>query len=301
MRKNKRGGKMKFITFIENAEEKIGIITKDNERVVDINKVLGEEFYDMTEFIWNNEEYMEKLIDIYEKNENSHYKLEDVLVISPVPRPATDILCVGLNYSDHVKESQSVQDPDKKIEVPVFFTKRVLKAIGDGEIIQKHEGITEEIDYEAELGVVMGKEGISIKEEDAEEYIFGYTIVNDISARDLQRKHNQWFKGKGLDTHTSIGPCIVYKKYIENPENLNISSRVNGETRQNSNTKNLIFNIPFLIEELSKGMTLIPGDIVATGTPAGVGMGFKPPKYLKSGDIVECEIEKIGILKNIME
>ena len=269
--------------------------------MIDINKTLWSEFYDMTEFIWSNEEYMEKLVDIYEKNEKSHYNLEDVMIISPVPRPATDILCVGLNYSDHIKESQSVQDPDKKIEVPVFFTKRVLKAIGDGETILRHEGITEEIDYEAELGVVMGKEGINIPEEDADEYIFGYTIVNDISARDLQRKHNQWFKGKGLDSHTSIGPCIVYKKYIENPENLNISSRVNGETRQNSNTKNLIFSAPYLIEELSKGMTIIPGDIIATGTPAGVGMGFKPPKYLKSGDVVECEIEKIGILKNIVE
>ena len=292
---------MKFITFLENAEEKIGIISKDNKKVIDINKTLGSEFYDMTEFIWSNEEYIEKLVNIYEKNEKSHYNLEDVMIISPVPRPATDILCVGLNYSDHIKESQSVQDPDKKIEVPVFFTKRVLKAIGDGEIILRHEGITEEIDYEAELGVVMGKEGINIPEEDADEYIFGYTIVNDISARDLQRKHNQWFKGKGLDSHTSIGPCIVYKKYIENPENLNISSRVNGETRQNSNTKNLIFSAPYLIEELSKGMTIIPGDIIATGTPAGVGMGFKPPKYLKSGDVVECEIEKIGILKNIVE
>lgn len=292
---------MKFITFIFNSEEKIGIITKNHKKVIDINKILNEDFYDMLEFIWANEKYIEKLIQIYEEEKVSHYNLEEVLIVAPIPRPSNDILCVGLNYSDHIKESQSVQDPDKKIEVPVFFTKRALNAIGNGDTILKHESITQEIDYEAELGVIIGKEGININEDNTDEYIFGYTVVNDISARDLQRQHNQWFKGKGLDTHTSIGPCIVYKSYIDSPVELNISSKVNGEVRQNSNTKNLIFSIPYLIEELSKGMTLLPGDIIATGTPSGVGMGFKPPKYLKSGDIVECEIERIGVLKNIME
>ncbi len=291
---------MKFITFIIEDEEKIGIISKNGEKIIDINEVLEEDFYDMIEFIWENEKYMDELIKIYEGEEINHYDLADVLLVAPIPRPVKDVLCVGLNYSDHIKESQSVQDPNKKIEDPVFFTKRVINAIGSDEVIDKHEGITEEIDYESELGVVIGREGINLSEDNAEDNIFGYTIVNDISARDLQRRHNQWFKGKGLDGHTSIGPCIVYKKYMTLPLELNISSKVNGEIRQNSNTKNLIFSIPFLIKELSKGMTLIPGDIIATGTPAGVGMGFKPPKFLKSGDVVECEIEKIGVLRNIL-
>ena len=292
---------MKFITFIIEDDEKIGIISKDGNKVIDINEILEEDFYDMIEFIWENEKYIDELVKVYEKGEISHYDFADVLIVAPIPRPVKDVLCVGLNYSDHIKESQSVQDPNKKIDDPVFFTKRVINAIGPNEIIQKHDGITKEIDYESELGVVVGKEAINLSEDNAEEYIFGYTIVNDISARDLQRKHNQWFKGKGLDSHTSIGPCIVYKKYMSLPIELNISSKVNGEVRQNSNTRNLIFSIPFLMKELSKGMTLVPGDIIATGTPAGVGIGFKPPKLLKSGDIIECEIENIGISRNQLE
>ena len=291
---------MKFITFIIEDEEKIGIISKNGEKIIDINEVLEEDFYDMIEFIWENEKYMDELIKIYEGEEISHYDLSDVLLLAPIPRPVKDVLCVGLNYSDHIKESQSVQEPNKKIEDPVFFTKRVINAIGSDEVIDKHEGITEEIDYESELGVVIGREGINLSEDNAEDNIFGYTIVNDISARDLQRRHNQFFIFYLLDGHTSIGPCIVYKKYMALPLELNISSKVNEEIRQNSNTKNLIFSILFLIKELSKGMTLIPGDIIATGTPAGVGMGFKPPKFLKSGDVVECEIEKIGVLRNIL-
>ena len=292
---------MKFITFRADNQEKIGFLTKDEKKILDINKYLGYKYRDMNDFLGRHEEDIEELINTYERDTAWDYSFEDVKILSPIPRPQKDVLCVGLNYNDHIKESQSVQDPDKKIEAPVFFTKRVLDASGSDDIIKKHEKNTAEIDYEAELGVVMGKRGIDINIENAEDYIFGYTIINDFSARDLQRKHNQWFKGKGLDTYTAVGPCIIYKKYIALPLELDIESRVNNETRQKSNTKNMIFSIPFLIQELSKGMTLIPGDVIATGTPSGVGMGFKPPKYLKSGDIIECEIENIGILKNIIE
>lgn len=156
-------------------------------------------------------------------------------------------------------------------------------------------------DYEVELAVIIGKDGKDIPFEEAEDYIFGYTIGNDITVRDIQKKHIQWFKGKSLDTCTSIGPYIVHKSAIPFPVDLDISSKVNGEIRQKSNTKDLIFDIPTIISDLSKGLTLRAGDIILTGTPAGVGAGFKPPKYLKPGDIVECYIEKIGSLTNIIE
>ena len=160
---------------------------------------------------------------------------------------------------------------------------------------------TYKIDYEVELAIIIGKGGKDISPENAEEYIFGYTIGNDISARDVQTKHTQWFKGKSLDTFSPLGPCIVDKSEIKFPIELDISCKINGEVRQNSNTKNLIFDIAYILSDLSKALTLKAGDIILTGTPAGVGVGFKPHKYLKSGDIIECYIENIGRLTNIVE
>ncbi len=200
---------------------------------------------------------------------------------------------------DHVNEIKMTKISGTGIpEFPIYFTKVASPAIGNGDNIKFSNEVTSEVDYEVELAIVIGKEGINIKPENAQEYIFGYTIVNDISARDLQGKHTQWFKGKSLDTFCPMGPYIVHKSEIKFPVELNIQSRINGELRQNSNTKKLIFDIPYIISDLSKGLTLRPGDIICTGTPSGVGMGFVPPKLLKNNDVIECYIENIGKLVN---
>jgi 2-keto-4-pentenoate hydratase/2-oxohepta-3-ene-1,7-dioic acid hydratase in catechol pathway len=168
-------------------------------------------------------------------------------------------------------------------------------------MIQSHPGLVERLDYEAELAVIIGKTARNVPAADAEQYIFGYTILNDVSARVLQTAHKQWYFGKSLDGFTPIGPCIVTADEICFPPALPIRTRVNGELRQDSTTDLLITGIADIIAELSSGMTLLPGTIIATGTPSGVGMGFDPPKFLKSGDVVECEIEGIGVLRNTVD
>ncbi len=179
-----------------------------------------------------------------------------------------------------------------------IFSKVASPAIGQGDNIKAFPEYTDKADYEVELAVIIGKDGIDIRKEDAEDYIFGYTIVNDVSARNIQRKHGQWFKGKSLETYCPMGPVIVHKSALPFPIELEIKCSINGELRQNSNTKQLIFDIPSIIHDLSKGMYLRKGDIIITGTPAGVGLGFKPFKFLKPGDEIECSIEGIGTLKN---
>ncbi len=228
--------------------------------------------------------------------------LKKVKLLAPIPYPKRNIICLGKNYADHIKEIKGfTADPSDIPEHPIYFTKAGYPCVGHNDTILRHENATQKIDYEVELGVIIGKNGINISADEAESYIFGYTVGNDISARDLQKQHVNWFKGKSLKTHCSIGPWIVHKSLIPFPVCLNIQSRINGKIRQDSNTKNLIFNIPYIISDLSKGMELIPGDIILTGTPSGVGLGFNPPKYLQPGDKIECTIEKIGTLTNYIE
>lgn len=298
---------MKFITFQRDKELKVGMLSKDMNKVYDLNKLeLTYDYLDMVDFISKQTDSdLEKLSDIYFQESASRipaYNVEEITIHSPIIHPRHDILCLGLNYKDHVSESS--RGLNKEFELPkhpIYFSKRVNIAIGNEEKIKNDSNVTEMIDYEVELAVVIGKEGINIPKEEAEDYIFGYTILNDLSARDLQQRHQQWFRGKSLDTFTAMGPSIVHKSQLPFPIELNLYSRVNGEIRQVGNTKDFIFDIATVIHDLSQGMTLKPGDIIATGTPAGVGMGFKPPKYLKSGDLVECEIENIGILRNALE
>ncbi len=224
----------------------------------------------------------------------------NVEILSPIPHPRQDVICLGINYADHAeeaacfdKEAFSKDRPD-----PIFFSKRVNYSQGTGDIIPMHEDICDSPDYEAELGVVIGREACRVKAEDALQYIFGYTIVNDVSARNLQTKHKQWYCGKSLDGFTPMGPCIVSADEFDGIPKLDIRTYVNGELRQSSNTGNLITGIPEIIEILSSGMTLSPGTIIATGTPSGVAMGMDPPRFLKDGDEVICEIEGIGRLVN---
>ncbi|TKC18235.1 fumarylacetoacetate hydrolase family protein [Robertmurraya kyonggiensis] len=229
---------------------------------------------------------------------NLFLNLNDVKLLAPIPRPAKNIFCVGKNYEEHAIEMGSKDDIPEHVMV---FTKAPTTVIGPNETVLNHKNVTEQLDYEGELAVVIGKKGRGIKREEALDYIFGYTIVNDVTARDLQSRHKQFFIGKSLDASCPMGPWIVHSSVIENPNELNIETRINDEVRQSSNTKHFIFPIEEVISVLSAGMTLEPGDIIATGTPAGVGKGFKPPRFLKSGDKMEVFIEKIGKLVNDIE
>ena len=221
-------------------------------------------------------------------------------LLAPIPRPRQDILCLGMNYKDHAEEAAhySAEAFTKEKPVAVYFSKRVSQAVAPEGDIQRHADLVERLDYEVELGVILGRTARNVKAEEAGDYIFGYTVINDVSARDVQTGHKQWYFGKSLDGFTPMGPCIVTADEIAFPPALDISSAVNGEPRQHSNTRLFLTGIPALLEELTAGMTLLPGTIIATGTPAGVGMGFDPPKFLNTGDVVECTIQGIGTIRN---
>ena len=213
-----------------------------------------------------------------------------VRLLAPIPRPVKNIFCVGRNYVAHAAE-RGAEPPGH----PVFFTKPPTAVIGpETEIVA--DGLTQQLDFEVELALVIGREGKDIPPERVFEYLFGYTILNDVTARDLQKTHQQWFKGKSLDTFCPLGPAIVTPEAFANPEAVDIRMRVNGEVRQASNTSKMIFDIPTLVSVLSRGMTLWPGDILATGTPEGVGAA--DGRYLKPGDLLEAEVEGIGVLRN---
>ncbi|TAK55578.1 MAG: FAA hydrolase family protein [Dehalococcoidia bacterium] len=223
--------------------------------------------------------------------------LESVRLRAPITRPARNVVCVGLNYADHVAESQSVVGSNLP-EYPVFFSKPPSTVIGPGDEIPWHGHVSTAIDWEAELAVIIGHECRDVDEASALNVVFGYTVANDVTARDLQRRHGQWYKGKGLDGFCPMGPLVVTSDEIGDPHQLDIALRVNGVEKQRSNTRHLIFRIPRLIAEWSAGMTLFPGDILLTGTPSGVGVGRTPPEFLKPGDVVEAEVGGIGVLRN---
>jgi 2-keto-4-pentenoate hydratase/2-oxohepta-3-ene-1,7-dioic acid hydratase in catechol pathway len=220
----------------------------------------------------------------------------------PLPQARKNIFCVGRNYSEHIAEGARAQNiAIAATEVPVFFTKPPTAIRGPGDEVPIFPHVSTKVDYEVELAVVIGKAGRDIPSERAFEHVFGYTIMNDVTARDVQRRHgNQWFKGKGLDGSAPTGPWIVTADEIADPHALGIRLSVNGELRQNGNTRDMIFDIPTLIASLSEGLTLEPGDIIATGTPSGVGYAMEPPRFLVHGDRVVCEVDGIGQLENTM-
>jgi 2-keto-4-pentenoate hydratase/2-oxohepta-3-ene-1,7-dioic acid hydratase in catechol pathway len=229
--------------------------------------------------------------------------LANTKLLAPIPRPARNILCVGKNYREHAKEVQATAltagaDKDGVPEVPVIFTKWTSSVSGPSDPIPSYLDPTQSTDYEGELAVVIGPGGRGIARAEAMRHVYGYTIVNDVTARRLQKLHTQWFLGKSVDGYCPIGPAIITADEVPEVGKLQVQTRVNGELRQNGSVGDLIFDIPTLIETLSRTMTLEPGDIISTGTPAGVGMGFKPPKFLQTGDVVAVTIEPIGTLEN---
>ena len=285
---------MKLVTYLENGTEKVGALTADGSAIVplpvpDMNTLIET----MT---------LSQLSSAVTAAEGSgaSVALAEVELLAPIPRPRQDVLCLGMNYKAHASEAAKYDAGAFTKEKPaaVYFSKRVSQAVAPGGAIQSHRDMVERLDYEVELAVILGKTAKNVKAAEAGDYIFGYTVLNDVSARDVQTGHKQWYFGKSLDGFTPMGPCIVTADEIAFPPALGISSTVNGELRQDSNTALFLNSIQEVLEELTAGMTLLPGTIIATGTPAGVGMGFDPPKFLKPGDTVSCTIEGIGTLTN---
>jgi 2-keto-4-pentenoate hydratase/2-oxohepta-3-ene-1,7-dioic acid hydratase in catechol pathway len=229
--------------------------------------------------------------------------LESVEVLAPIPVPRRNVFCVGKNYRDHIAEfDRSGYDNSAGHEQlpakPILFSKATTSVTGPTAAVEPHHAVTSELDYEGELCVIIGRGGRGITREQAYGHVWGYTIVNDITARDLQRDHKQWLLGKSLDTHCPMGPYAVTADEVTDVTALEIVTTVNGECRQRAAVKDLIFDIPHLIVTLSAGIMLLPGDLIATGTPAGVGIGFDPPRFLISGDLVEVSITGLGRLSN---
>ena len=284
---------MKLVTYRHSGAEHVGALTPDGSGILplpvpDMNTLI--ETMDLPALRF--------AVAVVERG--SALALSDVELLAPIPRPRQDVLCLGMNYLAHAEEAvrYSADAFRKERPVAVYFSKRVSEAGKPDGLIPRHAGLTDRLDYEAELAVVLGKTARDVKAADAADYLFGYTVLNDVSARDLQTGHKQWYFGKSLDGFTPMGPWIVTADEIPFPPALDLSSRVNGELRQSSNTRLLITGIAQIIAELSSGITLLPGTILATGTPAGVDMGFDPPKFLKSGDVVACTIQGIGTLRN---
>lgn len=297
---------MYFATFAKDGKTDIGVLTADKKAVLPLaaaeKHVLGSQTLPATmlELLDAGQPAIDTVAKILATADDKCPKLalSEVKLLAPIPRPRKNIFCIGKNYREHAMEFEKVKDESAIPKHPVIFSKPPTTVIGPEAVIDSHSEVTQGLDYEVELAVVIGRKGTNIPQAKAMNYVFGYTIMNDVTARDLQKRHSQWLKGKGLDTFAPMGPYLVHKSAVADVTNLKITSKVNGELRQNANTGDLIFSIPVLIETLSAGITLEPGDIIATGTPAGVGGAMTPPKYLKAGDKLELEITGLGALQN---
>jgi 2-keto-4-pentenoate hydratase/2-oxohepta-3-ene-1,7-dioic acid hydratase in catechol pathway len=293
---------MKLATFspLPAGAPRPGLVL-DDKRVVDIPAALGadEGTASLIGIIRAGDPMRERLRALAAKPPAAATALADVKLHAPIPRPAKNVFCVGWNYLEHFEEgAKKLQDNRELPKHPVFFSKAVTAVNGPYDSVPFDASISTSLDWEVELGVIIGTPGKNIAEADAMRHVWGYTVVNDVSWRDLQRRHGgQWHKGKSLDGTCPMGPWIVTADSLE-PGNLRVTCRVNGVTKQDSNTRHLYFKIPRLIAELSAGMTLEAGDIISTGTPEGVGFARNPPEFMKPGDLLETEIEGIGVLRN---
>ena len=296
---------MKLVTFKDGLRVAVGVAAAD--RVVSLRDLLG----------WDVGSDMREVIDRFSDEDIVHdvaaalkkpgggLPLAKVQLLAPI-RPSRNVFCVGWNYAEHFEEGKKTRTTDALQQIPehpALFTKNPEAIVGPDAPVWFPAPYSDQLDWEVELAVVIGRQGRDIAAADAFDHIFGYTIANDVSIRDIQRTWHggQWFKGKNFDSHLPLGPWIVTKDEIGDPQALRLSTRVNGVTKQDSNTRNMVFTIPRIIAELSAGMTLHPGDVIITGTPEGVGMGRTPPEWLKPGDVMELEIEGIGVLRNTVQ
>lgn len=285
---------MRLVTFLDPAGRACpGVLEGDS--VVDLSDIAG----GVRELI-ENQSLVKRI-----PGDAVRHSLTKVRLVAPLPRPARNVFCVGKNYRDHAKEfagsgfdSSAGAKAEAIPDVPIIFSKPPSSVSGPGEPIDTKLDPANSVDYEAELAVVIGKSGRVGPEDDPMDFVFGYTLVNDVTSRELQKLHKQWLLGKGIDGFCPMGPVIVSKDEIPNIEQAVLSCHVNGEQRQRAPISDLIFDVPTLIRTIGRSITFEPGDVIATGTPAGVGIGFSPPRYLRPGDVVRIELEGIGVLEN---
>lgn len=292
-------GLMRFVSFQKNEQLAVGSLIPDENAVIDLTEagLPG----DLSSIVEMGEKGIVMAEDAAKNGEQ--IPLSEIKLLAPFPHPRRNVICVGKNYYEHSKEFEksgfdSTSGGQTIPDAPVIFTKATTSIIASGEPIPASSDPSNSTDYEGELAVVIGRTGSNVPEHEAFGYVCGYTIINDVTARNIQQLHKQWFLGKSLNGFCPMGPCFVTSDEIEDVTALSLSTWVNGELRQKGSVKDLIFDIPTIIETVSALITLVPGDIIATGTPAGVGIGFSPPKFLQPGDRVRIEIEPIGVLEN---
>lgn len=299
---------MKFLSFIHQGEPRLGILS-DDDKVVDLTARLAARPELGLAHVPVNVSDLISLGDVGLSGiqaclqeavaSGDAHRLADLDILPPL-HMVKNVFCVGRNYREHIIEGNLARGRPANLfpEAIEFFSKPPTAVIGHGANVHRYAALTDSLDYEVELAIVIGRRGRDISRDDALDYVFGYTIVNDITARNLQQRHGQWLKGKGLDTTCPMGPVVVHRSAIENANNLDVSLTVNGELRQSDNTSSMIFSVETIIEQLSAGMTLEPGDVIATGTPKGVGFAMSPPACLSAGDVVSATVQHIGTLTN---
>ncbi len=290
---------MRFASFTRSGKPAFGALTADGAAIVDLGSLAP----DLESLVALGRDGLARVREILKAPRGAPIALRDVTLAAPFPRPSRTILCVGKNYRDHAAEFfgsgfDSTAGATAVPDAPIIFVKHPSSVIGPGAPIVSANDPTATVDYEGELGVVIGEPAFRVAQSDALRYVYGYTIVNDVTSRELQSKHKQWFVGKSVDTFCPMGPYLVTADEIADVTQLRLKTFVNDELRQDAVVADLIFDIPFLIATLSATTTLLPGDIIATGTPAGVGIGFTPPKYLHAGDRVRITIDGLGELAN---
>jgi 2-keto-4-pentenoate hydratase/2-oxohepta-3-ene-1,7-dioic acid hydratase in catechol pathway len=292
-------GVVKLVTYRSGGEARLGVL--DGERVIDLQQAgeaAGKRLpSDMRAFIALGEAGLDDAEVALESG--AGVVSGPTRLAAPLQNLRKNVFCVGRNYREHIIEGARARGREVRFpEVVELFSKPPTTVIGHEDDVRWDPRATQQLDYEVEFTFVMGRDGRDIPASRAYEYIYGYTLGNDISARDAQAAHGQWFKGKSMDTFCPLGPCLVPKRYLPDPQNVRLTLRVNGETRQDSNTSDMLFDMPSIVEQLSIGLTLELGDIVLTGTPSGVALGMSPQAWLRDGDVVEAEVEGIGVLRN---
>ncbi|HUJ86569.1 MAG TPA: fumarylacetoacetate hydrolase family protein [Burkholderiales bacterium] len=299
---------MRLLSFRpkRGAAPRIGVLLA-SERVLDVGEAarrarrrLPFDAGDMLSLIASGRAGLTALRSLSLKFAGRGLALGGVRLLAPIPRPRKNVFCVGWNYLEHFEEGAKARPQAQEMPAhPAFFTKAPTAVNGPFDPIPLHAGVTQKLDWEVELGVVIGRGGRDIAEADAMKHVYGYTVINDVSAREVQRQHGQqWFKGKSLDGSCPMGPWIVTADEVPDPQALRLVCRVNGVVKQDSSTRHMYFRIPRIIAELSAGLTLEPGDVISTGTPAGVGHARTPPEFMRAGDVLETEVEGIGALRN---
>jgi len=293
---------MKFLTFTPGGHDtRLGAVLDDGA-LLDLTAALGAGApRDVAALIEGGDALLDQVRTALANAPARHrLAMDAVKVLAPLPRPGKNIFCVGRNYREHIIEGNRAagRDPHDFPKAMEVFTKPWTTVVGPGDDVRRHAAHTRILDYEIELAIVVGKAGTDIPRERALEHVFGYTIVNDVTARDLQKRHGQWFKGKSLDTFCPMGPWVVHRSAVPDAQDLDMELQVNGETRQRANTSDMLFDVPAIIEQLSAGLTLHPGDVIATGTPSGVGFAMTPPRCLEPGDEMRLRITGLGELVN---